>query len=98
MKPLPKHQDKEVAVGFDKVTGYFFSQVFKDGEIIEEKEGNNADILCVMAKYCDRDNLLTETVFKLIMMDIDPAQRLEMFHSWENFTSAELYNQPTNQK
>ena len=96
LKPNKEHENKEIAVGFDRSTGNFFVQIYQDGEIIKANEGSNGYVLSVMDETCDRDDLLTETVFNLIMMDIDPAQRLEMFHSWENFTSAELYK-PTNQ-
>jgi len=87
LKPNKEHQNKEIAVGFDKSTGHFFVQIYQDGEIIEANEGNNGYVLSVMDETCDRDDLLTSKVFHLIAMDIDPEQSLGLCDSWEDFTS-----------
>jgi hypothetical protein len=86
LKPNKEHENKEIAVGFDRSTGNFFVQIYQDGEIIKANEGSNGYVLSVMDETCDRDDLLTETVFNLIMMDIDPAQSLGLCDSWEDFT------------
>lgn len=92
LKPKEEHQDKEVFAGFDATTGYFFGQVFSsDGNIIKELETTNGHILAFIADYCDPYDLLTKTVSRIILLDVDPSQSIGMFHSWEDFTTEELY-------